>query len=122
MVDDAFLSPFGSGFEEEPEPLTEDDVDDIWTSLAAFGITTLLSFLGTTLATAACFQAVVDAYLRERPSARRSLSFAARQFHWVLVITLLTTFVPGILLFACIAPGVWLWVAWGVAIPALLTE
>jgi hypothetical protein len=85
-------------------------------------VVVVLSLVSTILATGGCFKAVADAYLGEQPNWRSSLLFALRKFGpilWVIVIgglALLPLFA------ACLIPGIWIGVAWSVAIPALLTE
>ena len=74
------------------------------------------------IATAACFKAVGDAYLGRKPDWRASLRFAARRFHSVLWITFLVTLTCTLALFLVILPGIWLWFAFSVAVPALLFE
>jgi hypothetical protein len=78
--------------------------------------------LGFVLSAAACFKAVADAYLGAEPDWRSSLAFAARRLHAVIWISTLAGLF-GLLAFAAlILPGIWLLVAWTVAIPVLLTE
>jgi len=78
--------------------------------------------LNAIVATAACFKAVADAYLGKRPSWRNSLAYVLRRLHSVLwVVTLIVLIlIPAFL--ACVVPGVWLGVAYSVAIPVLFTE
>ena len=82
----------------------------------------LIAFVGTTLATGGCFKAVTDAYLGERAEWRSSLRYAISHLRSLLWVTLLAGIGAGLALLFCIAPGVWLWVAWGVAVPIVLTE
>jgi len=82
----------------------------------------LLDFVVSTLATAVCFKAVSDAYLGERPAVGPSLRFVGRRLPAVAWVTLLfyVGLIPAfILLFV---PGIWLGIAWIVAVPALLLE
>lgn len=102
--------------------LADDFGQSIGTVVAGFGLAVVLAFLASTLATAACFKAVVDAYLGAEPSWRTSLSFVARRLHSVLWITFLAGLATLVGLVLCIVPGIYLWVAFGVAIPVLLTE
>ncbi|GAC1323408.1 MAG: glycerophosphoryl diester phosphodiesterase membrane domain-containing protein [Thermoleophilaceae bacterium] len=90
--------------------------------LAGFAAVTVIGALLFVLATAACFKAVSDAYLGERPEWRRSLSFARKHLLSIVWLAILT--------FACLLlaliplgiPAVWLYVSWAVATPALLFE
>jgi hypothetical protein len=98
------------------------DPADFGTFFAGIGIIVVLSALSWLLSTAVAFRAVVEAYLGRRSSWRSSLGFVARRLHSLLWLTI----VQGVLLvlgfLACVVPGVWLWVAWSVAIPVLFTE
>jgi hypothetical protein len=107
-----------TGFDESGEI----DVDQVWTFAAAAILAAVLTLLAQTLATGACFKAVADAYLGREPSWRRSLSETFRRLHSIVWVSILTYVLGGLALLACIAPGVWLFIAWTVAVPALLTE
>jgi hypothetical protein len=95
---------------------------DVWTYAAGTFAAVIISFLGTQLATAACFRAVADAYLGGRPGWRESLRFAASRFHSILWVVILSWLVIGVGLVLCIAPGVYFLVAYAVALPVLLVE
>ena len=95
---------------------------DIWLYVTAIAVGILLLFVASTLATGACFKAVGDAYLGERPTARGSLAFALRRVHSIVWVTVLTTVLAAIASLACIFPGIWLYVGFAVAVPALLME
>ena len=82
----------------------------------------LLGFVASTVATGASFKAVADAYLGERPTWRASLRFAFARLHSILWVTFLGGLLTVIGLIFCIIPGIYLWIAFAVAIPALLTE
>jgi len=92
------------------------------TSVTGQVVVFVLGFVVTTLATAACFKAVSDAYLGERPAVGPSLRFVGRRLLAVGWVTFL--FYVGLVpAFVClVVPGVWLGVAWTVAVPALLFE
>jgi hypothetical protein len=82
----------------------------------------ILGVLTSLLSTVACFKAVADAYLGRWPSAGDSLRFAARRLPsalW-LTIAMVIVLIPAFL--ALIVPGIWLAVAFSMALPALLTE
>ena len=117
---DAFTQTFyGTAPPDEFEPVDE---DEIWVAVVAFVLAIVLGFLATTIAVGACFKAVADAYLGERPSVRTSAAYAARRVHslmWLIVLYYVLVFLGALLL---LVPGVWLGVAWVTAIPALLTE
>ena len=88
----------------------------VWQGLiAVIGLLTLL------LVTAMSLKAVADARLGAAPDGRRSLRFALPRLGAVLAVAVLGTLAvaAGFLL---IVPGIWLLVAFSVAIPALLME
>jgi hypothetical protein len=90
--------------------------------LVGQGIIVLLSFVSVLLATAVCFKAVADAYLGVEPDWRRSLRFAVRRLFGLVGVGLLFGLVVLLGTFAVILPGIWLAVAFSVAVPALLLE
>jgi hypothetical protein len=95
---------------------------DVATTIGAFAAIIVLSLLSSTLATGACFKAIVDAYLGSTPSWRSSLGFAARRLHSLLWLSFLTYVLGAFALLGLIVLGVWLFVSWTVAVPAMLTE
>jgi len=95
---------------------------DVWTFGAAVFVGFVLSLLGQMIATGACFKAVADGYLGRQPSWRDSLVTVLRRLHSILWISALVGILAFLALIACIVPGVWLYVAWVVAVPAFLTE
>jgi hypothetical protein len=97
-------------------------VDEVWTFLGGITLIVLLLVLSSTLATGAAYKAVVDGYLGARPDWRTSLSFALRRLHSLVWISVLTYLLASLALVALIVPGVWLFISWSVAVPALLTE
>jgi hypothetical protein len=98
------------------------DEGEIWTFVAAALVALVLTLLAQTIATGACFKAVADAYLGRRPSWRRSLGEVFRRLHSIIWVSILAFVLALLGFFACIAPGVWLYISWAVAVPALLTE
>ncbi len=95
---------------------------DFWTSVAGFGAAGILSFVGATVATGACFKAIADGYLGERAEWRPALRFAARRLHSILWITVLGGLLSILGLLLLVIPGVYLYIAFSVAVPVLLTE
>jgi hypothetical protein len=98
------------------------DNEALGTYIAGFAVTAMLSIVAWTVATAASFKAVADAYLGKRPDWRDSLGFVLRRLHsvlWILVLSFLIL-IPAFV--ACLLPGIWLSVCYAVAIPAFLTE
>jgi hypothetical protein len=98
------------------------DTDEVWTFAAAALVAVMLTLLAQTIATGACFKAVADAYLGRMPDWRRSLVEVLRRLHSIIWVSLLAFFLGALGLILCIAPGIWLYVSWTVAVPALLTE
>jgi uncharacterized membrane protein len=109
-------------FEQPSAPIEEFEVREFWIAVAAFLVGVLVGFLATTIATAACFKAVADAYLGESPRWRTSLGFAVRRLHSIVWVTLLGAVLTLLGFVLLVVPGIWLWAAFAVAVPALLTE
>jgi hypothetical protein len=82
----------------------------------------ILALISSTIANGACFRAVASAYLGERTGWRESLAFAVKRFPSLLWITILTGLLALLGAIACIIPGIYLWVAFSVAVPAMMTE
>jgi hypothetical protein len=98
------------------------NLHDLWTLAAGTLVALVLVLLATTLASAACFKAVADAYLGEEVAWRRSLGYAAGRFRSIVWVTFLSWIVAVLGLILCVIPGIYLWVSFTVAIPVLLTE
>jgi hypothetical protein len=91
-------------------------------AIAAFLVLQIVTILSGLLATAACLKVVSDAYLGTVTDWRESLKFGMSKFPSVLWIGILSILGVGLGFIFCIVPGVWLYIAWCVAIPALLVE
>jgi hypothetical protein len=100
----------------------EESLEQLNQYLGGLAISALLQALAILLATAACLRAIAQAYLGEEADWRSSLAYAWRLVPALLLLTLL--YVLGLLLgfVLLIAPGIWLYVAWAFATPALLVE
>lgn len=85
-------------------------------------ILTVLVLLITLLANAACFKAVSDTYLGEKPNWRESLGFAVKRLGPVLWLSIVAFVILVIAFIALIIPGIYLSVAFSVALPVLLVE
>ncbi|MGH2943908.1 MAG: glycerophosphoryl diester phosphodiesterase membrane domain-containing protein [Solirubrobacteraceae bacterium] len=109
---------FGGGSGQTPE----ETLDELNQYLGGLAISVLLQILAGLFATAACFRAIARAYLGEQSDWRSSLSFALQLAPSLLLLTLLYALGVGFGTLLFIAPGVWLYVAWAFAIPALLVE
>jgi hypothetical protein len=103
------------------DPATIEE-DEVWTFVAAALVALTLTLLAQTIATGACFKAVADAYLGNVPSWKRSLAEVLRRLHSIIWVSILAFVLGALGLIACIAPGIWLYISWTVAVPALLTE
>jgi flagellar biosynthesis protein FliQ len=121
-VADGTLSSGGSNLETDEFGNPQLDADELWTFAAAVTVAAVLGLLAQTIATGACFKAVADAYLGRAPSWVGSTTHVLRRLHSILWISFLTYLLGGLAFLACIAPGVWLFIAWTVAVPAFLTE
>jgi hypothetical protein len=86
------------------------------------GVIALLSVVSVLLATAVCFKAVADAYLGVEPEWRRSLRFAVRRLGGLCGVAIVGGILVALATVALIVPGVWLFVSYAVAVPALLLE
>jgi hypothetical protein len=95
---------------------------DLGAVVAAVLVVAVLGFIASTLASGACFRAIASAYLGERTGWRSSLGYALSHVHSLLWVTILGGLLAGLGTIACILPGIYLWVAFSVAVPALLTE
>jgi hypothetical protein len=82
----------------------------------------LLSLFGYLLGTVACYRAIADSHLGRPTSAADSLRFAWRRMGSTLWLTIIL--IAGLVaaFAALVIPGVWLAVAWSVAIPVMLVE
>lgn len=96
--------------------------DEVWAWVAAVASAVVLGLLAQTLSTGACFKAVADAYLGRVPSWRRSLAETLRRLHSLLWVSILVYVLAALALIPLLVPGIWLFFAWAVAVPALLTE
>jgi hypothetical protein len=96
--------------------------DSEWAGLAALLLILVVNIVSSTLAEAACLRAVSDTYLGTETGWRESLRFGFRRLGSLLWLTLIHGVIVLLAFAACIAPGVWLYVAWSVAVPALLIE
>ncbi|MFP5377199.1 MAG: hypothetical protein ACLGIO_10540 [Acidimicrobiia bacterium] len=98
------------------------DAGEVWSLLGGLLLIGLVSLVSSQLATGASFKLVSGAYLDERPDWRESLRFAAARLGSLVWLTILFGFLVGLGFLACIVPGVYFYVAWAVAVPALLLE
>jgi hypothetical protein len=96
--------------------------NDLWTVVAASLAGVVISFLAGQLATGACFRAVAETYLGRSTGWKSSVAFAARRFHSILWIVILGAILTVLAALLCIIPGIYLGVAFAVALPVLMSE
>jgi hypothetical protein len=90
--------------------------------MGASAVIDITSVIVTVLTTAACVKAVSDAYLDHPSDIGSSLRFAARRLLSLVWLEILTFVLLGLAFIALVVPGIWLYAAWSVAVPALLIE
>ena len=118
----AALNPFAAFDPANQQLPTEFTEQDVYAFIAGNLLVAVLGVVAALLATAACFHAISSAYLGAPVDWRQSLSLATKRLHsllWLSVITLVAILLGTL---ACIVPGIWLYVSFAVAVPALLSE
>lgn len=102
---------------------TPDDTDDVsagfWVGQV---IVSLLGFLVYFLAPAACFKAIGSAYLGQKASAVDSIKYAFARLHSILWVSILAGLASIAGLILLIIPGIYIWVIFVLAVPALMLE
>jgi hypothetical protein len=90
--------------------------------LGATAITTLVSLIGSAFVLAACVKALSDAYLGQDTTVRGSLRFGLRRLLPLIALEIVYAIglVFGFVLL--VVPGIWLYAAWSVRVPALIIE
>ncbi|HEY2330895.1 MAG TPA: hypothetical protein VGH94_03180 [Acidimicrobiales bacterium] len=85
-------------------------------------VTTVITLLASQVGTAACFQISGGAFVGQRPTWEESLDFGFNRLRPLVVLEIIFGF--GVLagLIAFVLPGIYLAVAWQLAIPVLLFE
>ena len=121
VPDASWLNPF-AGFDPANQPTTVPETEDLYAFFAGNMLVLVLSVLASLLATAACFHAISSAYLGAPVDWRQSLRLAARKLHSLVWLSFISLIAITLGFIACIIPGIWLYVSFGVAVPALLTE
>ena len=112
----------GSPFQPTAAPEPVITHHELVTVIVGFSSALLIGFLAGRLAQAGCFRAVADAYLGEEVGWRSSLRFALRRLPAVVGLTILSGFLVALGTLFCVVPGVYLYVAFSVAVPVLLVE
>jgi hypothetical protein len=82
----------------------------------------LINFVASRFAQAGCFRAVADAYLGEEVGWRSSLRFALRRLPAVVWLSIISGILVILGTLLCVIPGIYLYVAFAVAVPVLLVE
>lgn len=98
------------------------DGGEFWSFLAGMLAAAVLGYIAAQLATATSFKLVAGAYLDEAPDWRGSLFFAVSRLRSLVWLTVVFGFFLFLGFVACIVPGIYLYVAWSVAVPVLLLE
>lgn len=112
------FAPNAEPFDPEADPFAEFDAGAAAATLLSF----LLTWLATTLATAACFAVVRGAYLNRDTSWQDSVRFARSRLGPLIWLYIVYGVLLVLAFLALIVPGVYLFVAWAVAVPVLLFE
>jgi hypothetical protein len=92
------------------------------TSLGASVTLDLTGLIISVLTTAACVKAISDIYLDQPTDIGSSLRFALRRLGPLLWLEIMTFVLLAFAFVAIVIPGIWLYGAWSVAVPALLIE
>ncbi len=101
---------------------TRSSTSDHAVSLGASVTLDVTSLIVTVLVTAACVKAVSDIYLDQPTGIGHSLRFAARRLGSLVWLEVVVTVALALAFIALIIPGIWLYAAWSVVVPALLIE
>lgn len=109
--------PTGGTFSLHPHP-----VQDPAAVLGAQAILLVTQLLANALITAASVKAVSDAYLDQRTSVSVSLRYGLRRLPALIALQVIEGIGLTLALVALIVPGIFLYIRWGVATPALLIE
>ncbi len=90
--------------------------------LGLAAITSVLSLVGALLVQAGAIRLYADLYQGRETTWLDSLTFGVNRFWPVLAASILSALGIGVGLLFYLIPGMWLYVSWWVAIPALLVE
>jgi hypothetical protein len=101
---------------------SEESLEQLNQALGGLVASSLLQVLAVTLATAACFRAIAQAYLGQPTDWRASVSYALRLLPALLLLVVLWALGIGLGTLLFIVPGIWLYISWAFALPALLVE
>ena len=106
--------------------LTDEQLNDLFATFAQLLLlalaTAIITGLGSVLVQGASAKAVTDVYQGVEPSWQASLRYGFRRFFPILWATVLIGVASAAGLILCLAPGIWLFTSWSVAVPALVVE
>jgi uncharacterized membrane protein len=118
----AGLAPSDLSALEDPNADIEDILGVFGGFFGALGLGSLLQIVGSILVQAATTRIYSESYRGGSMSAGDALRHGMSRLPGMLGLTLLTTIGTFLGIILCIAPGVWLYAAWGVAPAALIAE
>lgn len=118
----AGLAPTDFAALEDPNASFEDVLGVFGGVFGAIGLASLIQVLGSILVQAATTRIYSESYRGGSMSAGDALRHGLRRLPAMLGLTLVTAIGSFLGLLLCIAPGVWLYAAWGVAPAALIVE
>jgi hypothetical protein len=118
----AGLAPSDLSALEDPNADLEDILGIFGGFFGALGLGSLLQIVGSILVQAATTRIYSESYRGGSMSAGEAMRHGVRRLPGMLGLTLLTTIGTFFGFLLCIAPGVWLYAAWGVAPAALIAE
>ena len=118
----AGLAPSDLSALEDPNADLEDILGIFGGFFGALGLGSLLQIVGSILVQAATTRIYSESYRGGSMSAGEAMRHGVRRLPGMLGLTLLTTNGTFFGFLLCIAPGVWLYAAWGVAPAALIAE
>jgi hypothetical protein len=117
----ALPDDFTIGIGGDISPVYDSDTEAA-VQLAAVVVTTLLSALGTAFVTAATTSIVADAYVGRVASPGEAAREIRGRLGAVVLVTVVVTIVTVVGYLICLVPGIWVQVAWCIAVPVLILE
>jgi hypothetical protein len=85
-------------------------------------IQSVIGVIAYLLVFGAIFRAVSQAYLGDSPDARASIAYAARRMHSLFWLSFLVVLGVGVGFLLLLLPGIYLLIAWSLAVPVLMVE
>ncbi|HEV3472972.1 MAG TPA: hypothetical protein VG408_07165 [Actinomycetota bacterium] len=122
-----FAAPEGF-FETTETELRSQSFDKGWTggAFVTFGgaafVGAIVAIIATLLATGACFKVIQEVYAGRTAHWRVSLAAARGRLGPLMWLALISGVLLLLAFLALVIPGIYLWVAWSVAVPVLMTE